>query len=557
MTVRKLLCVMVPLAMASGALATDVTMARQDAQRTGRTAEKLSPPLALLWKFATGPDAGYSTSPLVVGNRVFFCSQGVVYALDTETGEIIWQYETRFAIRSTPVFLEGHLVVAAVNGEIHILDTVDQTDKRLFALVQVRGGVTTDLLLADGTIYIAADNGQLYAMSVKTLDPQPLVKHNVPPKRAMVYADGYLYFTGGDNLLYCVDVKRKRTFWAQPQGNLVTPPAVWDGKPVVGTRDDARMVRTGRTVWRQTKVTAARGGPAVADDKIYLFDRNDLLLVLDPKRGDVVNAAKTDSACENAATIADQEVYFGTDVGNVYCVDAATLTAKWYYRCSPIETIGPNLSRQPIAVPPVVANGAVYAVSLTGTLFCLRADAVDVGKPRLYLPQIVTLAEDNSAVAIPLIDDELRAALVAEAEANKPEDGKVVLPPEAEELKLAGKQRVFTVETYVYDEGSGVDMTGIRVLWDGQPFVSELMTVTPNDYLLTINLVSQKSGAARAKLDDGKHTLKITVPDFKGNSVVREFTFTIDNSLPPPKPVAKPKPEAGPGGPPGAESPPA
>jgi hypothetical protein len=127
-------------------------------------------------------------------------------------------------------------------------------------------------------------------------------------------------------------------------------------------------------------------------------------------------------------------------------------------------------------------------------------------------------------------------------------------------LELPGKQPTFRFETYVYDEGSGVDMTGIRVEWDGQPYLSELIRITPNDHLLTVDLVGQRSGVARQQLKDGEHILKLKVPDFKGNAVERVFTFKIDNTLPPLEPIEK-EPAVTPGGEsgmdPGLEAPPA
>ena len=63
---------------------------RYDQARTGYTAEKLSPALALDWVFSTTEQAPTPAQPLVAGNRVFFCSEGKVYALDLETGAPVW-----------------------------------------------------------------------------------------------------------------------------------------------------------------------------------------------------------------------------------------------------------------------------------------------------------------------------------------------------------------------------------------------------------------------------------------------------------------------------------
>ncbi len=562
MTVRRLLWVVIFAGAVTAVRAADVTLGAYNVERTGYTSEKLAPPLALQWKFTVGEDPAHASAPLCVGDRIFHCALGMVYSLDAESGAVIWSYNTRFQIRATPVLHNNRLFVCTVNGQIHVLDPADESQERVFGVLDIRGGITSDPLIVGEDLFLVADSGRFFRINSATYDSKELHKFDVGAKSYLAWDGENIIFTGTDNRLYCWSTKRNRVLWAKSQGNLVTPPMIVKDGVVLATRDDLRLVKTrsGDAVWRKRGLTAARGSVAqTADGKLVMVDRNEFVYLVDPARGDVISRVETDSLVLIAASVADQTIYLGTGVGNVYAITVGDLSNAWYYRCSPIDTIGPDMQTYAVAVPPVVSNGNLLVATTQGTLLCFRTDAIDFGQPRLHLPQLTTNAVDGSLLALALYDDELREAMRSEAELNA-EDGKdPEIPPEAEELALPGKQPIFRFETYVYDEGSGVDMTKIRVEWDGQPYLSELIRITPNDHLLTVDLVGQRTGLARQQLKDGTHILKLTVPDFKGNRVERTFSFKIDNTLPPLEPIEeKPKPEAGmEGGGSGLEAPPA
>ncbi|NUP99976.1 MAG: PQQ-binding-like beta-propeller repeat protein, partial [Armatimonadetes bacterium] len=564
MRLRRLLAVALVLAAGAGRAA-DMTTGRFDLGRSGFTAEKLAPPLALLWQFTTGEDKSYSSLPLVVGNRVFYCSLGNVYSLDAETGEVLWQFETRFVIRATPFYHDGKLFVCTARGELMVLDAADECEARLLNLIEAQGGLSSDPVLIGDLLYYVSDRGLVFSVNTKTYQKTDHDRFTSGPKQHVLLMDNYLLFTGTDNILYCWDHRRKRRLWSKTQGALVTPPArLDDSSVVVATRDGVRKVKltSGNPEWVKPGITASRAAPTVAHNRIYIATRDAKILVLDPRRGDLVAETSPDwpMPTNDGVTIADTDLYVGTIDGNIYCLDAATLAARWYYRCDPMVTVGNEAPKYQVAFPPLVANGCLLAATTQGSLFCFRADAVDVGKPRLYLPQIATTAVDKSPWAQALYDDELRSAMREEAEAAAEDDEEPEIPVEAEQPKLPGKQPTFRFETYLYDEGSGVDLEHIRVTWDGQPYVHELIEAKHDNYLMVVWLIKPNSDGARQILANGDHTLSLTVPDFKGNLVKRDFTFTIDNSLPPLEPL-KPKvePQMGPPGAPGAgpEAPPA
>lgn len=559
MSTRGKLSLLVALVAARGAFCADFAMAGVDPQRTGATAERVAPPLALVWQFATDEDTGLTASPVIVGNRVYFCALGVVYCLDAETGSIIWEFDTKFDIRMSPMLAGGTLVVGNDNGELFFLDAAAQPEgERLKGVVDFGAPLRCDPVLSGDQLYLVDDNGKLFTVGLADYKETQIGAFRSQPKGNLAW-DGKeaLYLTGRDNLVHCWDLRRKRLAWAQSAGAMVSPVIVVDGAPVVATRTGIVALRpgTGRAAWTVRGFEAGRGTPATGGGKIFVAGRDENLYAIDLTTRKVAGVVEMDSPVESALTVADDKLYMGTGAGNLYAIDTATLAFEWYYRTSPTDTVGPDKKQFAINIPPAVANGGVYVVSEKGSLFAFRADAFDVGKPKIYQPQLVTNAVDNTLVDFDMVDDELRQLLIDEAEDAAPEGQEAEVPKDAEMVKVPGRQPTFRFEAFIYDEGSGVPLDKMVIKWNGEPHESSLMKVTPNDYLLTVDLLKPAEGARVQQLRQGKHTIEITVPDFKGNTLTRVYTFEIDNNLPP---IEPPKTETtgGPGvlGPGGAGS---
>lgn len=71
----------------------------------------------LLWSFST--QSRIDSSPVVVGDRVFFgSSDGRVYGLDLK-GEKVWEYEAGGGFSGSPAVASGRLVIANENGTVY------------------------------------------------------------------------------------------------------------------------------------------------------------------------------------------------------------------------------------------------------------------------------------------------------------------------------------------------------------------------------------------------------------------------------------------------------
>ena len=83
----------------------------------GGTVLCLAPDGKEKWRFATR--GANDSSPVVSGARVFFgSSDGKLYALDIEKGDLVWSFTAGAGISSSPAAGRGRLVIAAEDGAV-------------------------------------------------------------------------------------------------------------------------------------------------------------------------------------------------------------------------------------------------------------------------------------------------------------------------------------------------------------------------------------------------------------------------------------------------------
>ncbi len=67
--------------------------------------------------------AGIVASPVAVGDGVYFgAKDGVFYALDRSTGELLWDRDLGAPIQAPPIYAAGRLLVQTADGRVHAIE---------------------------------------------------------------------------------------------------------------------------------------------------------------------------------------------------------------------------------------------------------------------------------------------------------------------------------------------------------------------------------------------------------------------------------------------------
>ena len=103
-----------------------------------------------------------STTPLVAGGKVYAgTDSGSFYALDTETGELVWSLETGDWMMSSPMVVDEVLYAESSDGNLRALDSatgevVWSFQKGYFSGIQA-------YTVVDRVVYVGSLDSGIYA----------------------------------------------------------------------------------------------------------------------------------------------------------------------------------------------------------------------------------------------------------------------------------------------------------------------------------------------------------------------------------------------------------
>jgi outer membrane protein assembly factor BamB len=194
------------------------------------------------WAFEA--DEAIWASPLVDDQRVYVASMDhSLYALEAETGAVIWSTELGGAMAAAPILdaETGILYVGAFDGRVHALraDTGEPVDGFEF---RAENWIWSEALVADDRLYTSSLDGRLYALDLQTGAVLP----SYPFDTAVGGAESAIRTApvqAGESVVVCTEagrvvaVRDGQQQWTWPSGlpesAVYTTPAVGEGRVYV------------------------------------------------------------------------------------------------------------------------------------------------------------------------------------------------------------------------------------------------------------------------------------------------------------------------------------
>jgi outer membrane protein assembly factor BamB len=317
-------------------------------QHTGVSGEPLAPPLSVVWKYAAivqKPEAN-TTSPVVVGNTVYFVATDRVYAVRADTGELIWKTPSGdqpgpTTYHSTPVVTNDTVYVGAANGHMYALDARNGAQKWEF----ITGApIRSHPLVEDNTLYFGSDDDYFYAIDASTAELRWKYHATADVESAATFAPDsteLIYFSSSDGHLYGLN----RT--------------------------------TGRLKW-SARTTAASGGnsPVAFQNALYLAAGSQIFSfrtrsgvaesLIQATPAEVPEADITCTpifASDPHGDPTQPVVFFGDRAGNFYCYQKSRLYWKRVWK----QSLDGGVSAMP-----VMAGNLIFAAANKGFIYALN-----------------------------------------------------------------------------------------------------------------------------------------------------------------------------------------
>ena len=317
-------------------------------EHVATASSSVNPPLEMAWVKNIGANI-YMTSPLVYNGMIYVASvdenlQGDahIYALNGQTGELLWKYQTRNSIKNTIAIDNGRVLAQDAQGYLYAVDA--QSGKLSWEKQLPVAGLPSlieGLVASDGVVYAGTGKG-LCAIDTK---------------------DGREIWRNKD--------------WGQGEGTTTTFSV---GKNMLIASSQWRALygndlKTGELKWTaDTNGLRNRGASAaVHGDLLYLISDKSFF-ILDANTGRVIVRKELPFSVDVTSTplLTDKEIIFGSAKDGLVALDSETLEIKWKFNTGDALVYTSPYSRKvsaTIETSPVLSGNTVYVGASDGTIY--------------------------------------------------------------------------------------------------------------------------------------------------------------------------------------------
>ena len=329
-----------------------------------------------IWTYQSG--ANIISTPVYLNNLIVIGNQnGVVEALDFQTGILKWQFKTDGPIFSSPDQMDGNIVFGSADGYIYSLSANGKLNWKYKTNASVLGSP----LINNGVVYIGGSDGTFRALELTTGKIKFEIEGIEGPITSKPVIDkDILVFGAWDTHLYAYDIKEQKLLWKWNNGSKVinfSPaaciPVIKDDVVYVAAPDrylSAIDLHSGKTLWR-TKEATVRESIGMSEDGKFIYGKTmqDTVAAFytgadSPRLAWKMHVGYGYEHTPSMLIEKDEKLVFGTKNGIVYSVNPIEQKINWAHKIdnSMINTVN-------------VLNGKeVIASTMDGKISLLKTD---------------------------------------------------------------------------------------------------------------------------------------------------------------------------------------
>ncbi len=379
------------------------TMFRNNAMRTGVTPASGPARGSLMWSFST--TALIYSSAVVADGTIFIPSwDGNVYAIDEYSGLQKWVFSTYQYVPSSPAVSNGLVYITTAcptagsgpftctSGSVYALD--EQTGSVVWQKVQ-GSPITSSPLVADGKVFygtVTLGNGQVYARYAASGNGNWTVYLSDAVESSPSVDNGRVFVGQVDGAVVALNETSGAQIWrVVPSGATIqTAPAVGYGKVFVGTVSTGLFAlneNTGATIW--TFPTGGFNSTSVAlnGGEVYFGTGRGRVFGLNATTGAQIWSRTVGGGVSSSPSLAlgSKTLFVGSNDHNLYALNATTGAVLWTY-----------LTGSAVSSSPAIADGRVFFGSQDHKVYALgavlpRLQTSIIPSPTILKPDMVSV----------------------------------------------------------------------------------------------------------------------------------------------------------------------
>jgi outer membrane protein assembly factor BamB len=272
-------------------------------------------------------------------------NKGRIVVLRARTGDVIWtkRHSETAPIAASPAIVteKNMVIVAGMDGRLVGYD-LEPPGRELWTFSTGQSKIESSPLVSDGTVYIGAHNGRLYAVPLEGPGTTRTARWTFQAagdiKGSVAKSGTTIVFGDYSGTLYAVNTNGKELWRRQVGKRLYGGPAISGNTVVIGDVGGAVIavdLRTGAQLWRRsTNGAQVYSSPAVAKGKVFIGSYNGQFQALDLKTGNVAWTFDAGGRISGSATVVGNVVYTSVlarpgELNRSFGIDIKTGARRW------------------------------------------------------------------------------------------------------------------------------------------------------------------------------------------------------------------------------------
>lgn len=330
-----------------------------------------------LWTF--NMESPIHSSPAIYKDHIYIVSEnGILKAIDMETGEEEWDLDLESPTNSSPIVHKNKLYIGCEDG----LKAVNINSHKVSWEYDCDNVASTPFYYED-VIYFGSDNGHLYG-----LNDDGKVEFNKKLsgelKTSPIVVDDTIYIASTDAKIYSIGTDKSKNWEFTAGDEILSSPGYVNETVIFGSSDGnvyCLNESDGDLVWKTDLNNKVISSPTIDEheNSVYIGSDEGNFTCLDVRDGTIKWSFSAGDKVQSTAALKDKLVAFGSNNGNLYVLNKYTGLEEFKYNP------GTVLFNSAITSSPVINGNSIFFGDAAGYLYSLNIEKYEVpGSVQMY-----------------------------------------------------------------------------------------------------------------------------------------------------------------------------